>query len=197
MQPDISVLLMDDEPMSPIIQATVQILRQEGFHLDLVESVAQAVESYYQRFYDVFVLDIDMNDTEGDGLKVLKRFISLHNQTQVIMFSGAGTTPDWFEAANAHCFAYVAKDENDAIDLLIGHIRAATGARRRFRSAMRRERIFSRIRDHQKDWFGQNTAAVFSLFPDVRCRRCGHPSPASMLRQKTMACQRCGRFPLG
>ncbi len=139
MQSDqISVLLMDDEPMSPIIQATVQILRDEGFHADLVESIAQAVEAYYETFYDVFVLDIDMNDAEDDGVRVLKRFVSLHNQTRVIMFSGAGTIHDWFEAANAHCFAYVAKDENEAIDLLISHIRSAAQARGRIRSGMRK-----------------------------------------------------------
>lgn len=138
MQSDpISVLLMDDEPMSPIIQATVQIFREEGFHTDLVETIAQAVEAYYETFYDVFVLDIDMNDAEDDGVRVLKRFVSLHNQTRVILFSGAGTIHDWFEAANAHCFAYVAKDENEAIDRLISHIRSAARPRGRIRSGIR------------------------------------------------------------
>lgn len=140
----ISVLLMDDEPTSPIIQATVQILKEEGFEVDLVETMSQAVESYYQRFYDVFVLDIDMShrpdDQEGDGIKVLKRFISLHNQTRVIIFSGAGTVPHWFEAANAHCFAYVAKDESDSIDLLSAHIRSAVETRRKSRSVLRKEK---------------------------------------------------------
>ncbi|RLC18767.1 MAG: hypothetical protein DRI57_07945 [Deltaproteobacteria bacterium] len=79
----ISVLVMDDEPMSAIIQATVNQLRQEGFEVDLAETMTQAIESYYQKFYDVFVLDIDMSHRpdkeEGDGIRVLRRFISLHN----------------------------------------------------------------------------------------------------------------------
>jgi CheY-like chemotaxis protein len=135
----VSVLLMDDEPMSPIIQATLQLLRNEGFDTDLAESVREALEAYYEKFYDVFVLDIDMNDPESDGIRVLKRFISLHNQTKVIMFSGAGTKFDWFAAANAHCFAYIAKDENGATELLIRYIRSAaeTPPRRR-RSALQK-----------------------------------------------------------
>ncbi|OQX24709.1 MAG: hypothetical protein BWK80_19415 [Desulfobacteraceae bacterium IS3] len=138
-QNPVSVLLMDDEPMSPIIQATLQLLRDEGFDTDLAESVREAVEAYYEKFYDVFVLDIDMNDPEGDGIRVLKRFISLHNQTKVIMFSGAGTKFDWFAAANAHCFGYVAKDENGAIDLLIRYIRSvAETPPRRCRSVLRK-----------------------------------------------------------
>ncbi len=148
----ISVLLMDDEPMSTIIQATLQLLRDEGFDTDLAESVREAVEAYYEKFYDVFVLDIDMNDPEGDGIRVLKRFISLHNQTKVIMFSGAGTKFDWFAAANAHCFGYVAKDENGAIDLLIRHVRSvAEIPPRRHRSVLRKgicpQKIFLYCKD--------------------------------------------------
>lgn len=119
MNKNISVLLMDDEPSSEIIQVTADWLRQDGFSVDTAETMTQAIESYYEKLYDVFVLDIDMShipdEQEGDGVIVLKRFISLHNQTKVIMFSGAGTVPHWFEAANAHCYAYVHKNEKNSV----------------------------------------------------------------------------------
>ncbi|WP_341325713.1 response regulator [Methylotuvimicrobium sp. KM2] len=128
-----TVLFMDDEPANEIIVNARERMQEHGFEVDFVCTMSSAIEAYYQKYYDVFILDIDMShlpdDQEGDGVKVLKRFISLHNQTKVIMFSGAGTVQHWFAAANAHCFAYIAKDqqegEKDAIDLLIDAIQAA------------------------------------------------------------------------
>lgn len=129
----ITVLFMDDEPANDIIVNALERLREKGFEVDFVSTMSAAIEAYYQKFYDVFVLDIDMShlpdEQEGDGVKVLKRFISLHNQTKVILFSGAGTVQHWFAAANAHCFGYIGKDQQDgdldSIDLLINNIKAA------------------------------------------------------------------------
>lgn len=130
------ILFMDDEPASDIVVNAIERLRDAGFAVDFVQTMSEAIEAYYQKYYDVFVLDIDMShqahDQEGDGVKVLKRFISLHNQTRVILFSGAGTVQHWFQAANAHCYAYVHKLYNDpitgadSIDMLISQVRAAT-----------------------------------------------------------------------
>ncbi len=157
---------MDDEPMSAIIQATVTRLRQEGFEVDLAETMTQAIESYYQRFYDVFVLDIDMSHLpdkeEGDGIRVLKRFISLHNRARVIMFSGAGTVPHWFEAANAHCFAYIAKDESDSIGQLITCIGSAVSAAGRYRSMLRKMVCPRRILVYCKDELRKTAVSVIS-----------------------------------
>lgn len=130
------ILFMDDEPASDIVVNAIERLRDAGFVVDFVQTMSEAIEAYYQKYYDVFVLDIDMShqahDQEGDGVKVLKRFISLHNQTRVILFSGAGTVQHWFQAANAHCYAYVHKLYNDpitgadSIDMLISQVRVAT-----------------------------------------------------------------------
>lgn len=131
----VSILFMDDEPTSTIVEVALQRMKDQGYRVDFVDTMSQAIEAYYQHPYDVFVLDIDMShraeDLEGDGVQVLKRFVSLHNQTQVILFSGAGTVPHWFAAANAHCFAYIAKDEHDpaenkdSVDLLLEKIQQA------------------------------------------------------------------------
>lgn len=125
----VSILLMDDEIESPVIQAAVQYLQNQGFAVDTAHTMSEAIEAYYQRYYDVFILDIDMSmipdDQEGDGINVLKRFISLHNQTRVIMYSAAGRSPHWVAAANAHCFAYVHKAEPDALQHLTEYVRSS------------------------------------------------------------------------
>lgn len=128
-----SILFMDDEPSNDIVLNALEALRAEGYDVDFVDTMSAAIDAYYQKFYAVFILDIDMShlpdDQEGDGVKVLKRFISLHNQTRVILFSGAGTVEHWFAAANSHCFAYVAKDEQqdelNSIGLLVAKVREA------------------------------------------------------------------------
>jgi len=130
------ILFMDDEPTSDVVTNAVERLRAAGFVVDFVETMSEAIEAYYRQYYAVFVLDIDMShqatDQDGDGVRVLKRFVSLHNQTRVILFSGAGTEQHWFQAANAHCYAYVHKLDNDpgtgedSIDRLIRTVRAAT-----------------------------------------------------------------------
>ncbi|MGK5093681.1 response regulator [Deltaproteobacteria bacterium TL4] len=143
-----SVLFMDDQPSENIIERTCESIEQAGYSLDFVSTMSQAIEAYYHKFYDVFVLDIDMShlidEQEGDGVKVLKRFVSLHNQTKVIMFSGAGTVKDWFEAANAHCFAYVHKKE-DGIESLLKHIQQVTQFRAPSSSPLRKETCPSKI----------------------------------------------------
>ncbi len=126
------ILFMDDEPHKPIVQELQTALEDRGHTVDFVTTMSAAIESYYQCFYDVFILDIDMGadpeDAAGDGVAVLKRLISLHNQTRVIIFSGAGTVRHWFEAANSHCFAYVAKDEKAGIDKVVRMVDAAAEA---------------------------------------------------------------------
>lgn len=129
------ILFMDDEPASDVVINAVERLREAGFAVDFVETLDEAVDAYYRQYYAVFVLDIDMShqavDQEGDGVQVLRRFVSLHNGTCVILFSGAGTVQHWFQAANAHCHAYIHKlDEDpasggDSIDWLARKVREA------------------------------------------------------------------------
>lgn len=135
------ILFMDDEPASDIVANAVARLRRDGYLVDVVETLGEAIEAYYTRYYAVFILDIDMShqlvDEEGDGVQVLKRFVSLHNQTRVILFSGAGTVRHWFQAANAHCYAYIHKLDTDpetgedSIDRLLRKVRSAIEERPR------------------------------------------------------------------
>lgn len=141
----ISILFMDDEPTNTVIINALDRLNDQGFDVDYVSNMSSAIEAYYNKFYDVFVLDIDMAECpdgeEGDGVTVLKRFISLHNQTKVIMFSGKGSVQHWFDSTNAHCFGYVPKQDKrkgpngkdiDSIDILIETIQSAVDMNKPF-----------------------------------------------------------------
>ncbi|RLC18766.1 MAG: hypothetical protein DRI57_07940 [Deltaproteobacteria bacterium] len=67
------------------------------------------------------------------------------------MFSGAGTVPHWFEAANAHCHAYIAKDESDAVGQLITRIGFAVGDPGRSRPMLRKKSCPQRLLVYCKD----------------------------------------------
>lgn len=138
----IRILLMDDEPASPIIETALEFFKENGFEVDLTDTISKALDKYHEKYHDIFILDIDMSHTtdskENDGIHVLKRFISLHNQTKVIMFSAAGQVPEWFAAANAHCYGYIAKDENQACRKLIDMISRAVKEPRKRISSMKK-----------------------------------------------------------
>lgn len=112
-----SLLFMDDEPHSDLVGHALERLRARGWQVDFVETLGEAVAACYRRYYQVFILDIDMShqavDEDGDGVQILKGLMALHNQTRVILFSGAGTVSHWFQAANAHCHAYIHKLDRD------------------------------------------------------------------------------------
>lgn len=138
MNTPINILFMDDEPEQPVVINALNRLRDEGYEVDFFDTMSAAIQAYYDKYYDIFILDIDMHHVpdseEGDGIKVLKWFTSLHNQTKVIMFSGAGTVKHWFAAANTHCFGYVAKDEegsdSSSVGLLLNKVKQALASRK-------------------------------------------------------------------
>jgi len=129
---------MDDEPDSDVVSHAVERLRASGYQVDMIETLGEAVAACYRCDYRVFVLDIDMShqaiDEEGDGVQMLKRLMALHNQTRVILFSGAGTVNHWFQAANAHCHAYIHKLDRDpdsgadSVERLLHAVREAMDA---------------------------------------------------------------------
>lgn len=134
-EPTPSILFMDDEPNSDVVSHALERLRANGFQVDLIETLGEAVAACYRQHYQVFILDIDMShqavDEDGDGVQVLKGLMALHNQTRVILFSGAGTVKHWFQAANAHCHAYIHKLDRDpdsgadSVDRLLSAVRNA------------------------------------------------------------------------
>ncbi len=59
--PPLQILLMDDEPHQTLIRDARERLAQAGHQVDYVETIEAAIEAYYRKFYDLFILDIDMS----------------------------------------------------------------------------------------------------------------------------------------
>lgn len=122
--PNLSLLLMDDEIASAdVVEMTVKALQQTGFDVDTTARMSEAMEAFYQRYYRVFVLDIDMSFVadvqEGDGSLVARFLRTLDSDTKVIFFSARGQIQHWFAAANYHVFGYIHKNASRAIERLV------------------------------------------------------------------------------
>ncbi|MCK6510126.1 response regulator [Myxococcota bacterium] len=119
------VLLMDDEiASSPLLKQTVQALREAGFDVTETDRMSAAMDAFYQSYYHIFILDIDMSFVEdiqnGDGSDVARFFRALDSETNVIFFSARGKIRHWFAAANYHLFGYVFKSDGpDPIQKLV------------------------------------------------------------------------------
>lgn len=125
-----SVLLMDDEIASAdIVQYAIGALEQAGCEVSPVARMSEAMDAFYQRFYNVFVLDIDMSQLadvqEGDGTDVARFLQALDRDTRIIVFSARGDVHHWFAAANAHVYGYVFKNQENATETLVKMVQKA------------------------------------------------------------------------
>ena len=128
--PKRTILLMDDEIASaPLLKDAIQALRDAGFSVETTDRMSAAMDAFYQRYFHIFILDIDMSvvtDTrEGDGGDVARFLRALDSQTHVIFFSARGQAKHWFDAANYHLFGYVFKNGAGLQELVAMAERAA------------------------------------------------------------------------
>ena len=118
------VLLMDDEiGTADIVRYAVEGLEDAGFEVTVVSQMSAATSAFYERYFHVFVLDVDMSLVqdvqEGSGTDLGRFLRSLDASANVIVFSARGEVSDWFAAANHHLLGYVDKGEPDAIAKLV------------------------------------------------------------------------------
>ena len=84
--PDISVLIIDDEPS--ILKAVSMTLKQEHIAVTCADNGALALDILKANTFDLILLDIIMPDQ--DGFSILKVIRSSQNYTPVILLSGRG-----------------------------------------------------------------------------------------------------------
>ncbi len=85
-----SILLVDDE--SDIVVTLRSFLEEEGYHIDIARTGADALERIKEREYDAIFLDIRLPDIEG--LLVLERMAkSVHGLPVVILTGGMTFDP--------------------------------------------------------------------------------------------------------
>jgi DNA-binding response OmpR family regulator len=99
---DLNVLVVDDEPL--IRKLVIDILGDEGFHVDEAENSDACMDVLGKRRIDIILMDIQMPGT--DGMTTLKRLAEENYGVDVIMISGHGTIETAVEAVRfgAHDF---------------------------------------------------------------------------------------------
>ncbi len=100
-----SFLVVDDE--AGVRSALSGVLRDEGYHVDAVDSGEACLERVVQQPYDVIVLDIWLPGI--DGLATLRKLRDRRIEAQVLMISGHGNIESAVRAIKLGAFDFVEK----------------------------------------------------------------------------------------
>ncbi len=133
-----SILVVDDEP--DILELVRDILRDEGYEVDLAEDAESARAARRNRRPDLILLDIWMPDS--DGISLLREWSeSGTGDAPVIMMSGHGTMETAVEATRLGAYDFLEKPLSMA-KLLLTVRRALEAAElRRENIGLRREAL--------------------------------------------------------
>jgi two-component system nitrogen regulation response regulator NtrX len=100
-----SVLIVDDEP--GVRSALSGVLRDEGYHVDSVESGEACLDRIAREVFDVIVLDVWLPGI--DGIATLGRLRQMKADSEVVMISGHGNIESAVRAIKMGAFDFVEK----------------------------------------------------------------------------------------
>jgi two-component system nitrogen regulation response regulator NtrX len=103
--PRYSFLIVDDE--EGIRQSLTDVLQDEGYRVEAVESGEACLESLAKRKFDLVLLDIWLPGI--DGLQTLEQIQALESPPVVIMISGHGTIETAVRATKLGAFDFIEK----------------------------------------------------------------------------------------
>ena len=115
--PDRTLLLLDDD--APLRTRLGRALETRGFDMQLVGSVAEALQAVKARPPAFAVLDMRLED--GNGLKVVEAINDVRADARVIMLTGYGNIATAVAAVKAGAVDYLAKpaDADDVVRALL------------------------------------------------------------------------------
>lgn len=99
------ILIVDDD--KSLLRSLTDILKLEGYEVDISETGHEAIEKSKTRFYDLALLDIKLPDMEGTEL--LKMIDGHIPRTSKIIITGYPSTENAVEALNLEADAYLIK----------------------------------------------------------------------------------------
>jgi DNA-binding NtrC family response regulator len=99
------ILLVDDDRI--ILDSLGSFLRQDGYDVTAVATVAQAVDCLQAGRYDLVITDVSMPDR--DGFELLKHIRGQAPDVAVIMITGYGTIESAVEAVKLGAYDYLTK----------------------------------------------------------------------------------------
>ena len=99
------VLLVDDE--EEFVSALSERLMLRGIEVDSALNGEEALARLVEKEFEVVILDVLMPGL--GGLEVLKQIKSTHQNTQVILLTGHGSTREGIEGMRLGAFDYLIK----------------------------------------------------------------------------------------
>lgn len=102
---DVRILVVDDEEI--VSDSLKQILMEEGYTVDTAATGGQAIELFDQGGHHLAICDLKLPDM--DGLEVMRHMKDARPNTEVIVFTGHGTTTKAVEATKAGAFDFIDK----------------------------------------------------------------------------------------
>ena len=106
---DVGVLIVDDEPL--IRKSLFEILRIEGYRVQMAASGEEAVNLLSKAKADIVVTDLKL--PQMSGIDLLEKIKKITPQTEVILMTGYGTIESAVEAMKKGAFNYITKPIND------------------------------------------------------------------------------------
>lgn len=112
------ILIVDDE--SDIRNLIQGILEDEGYNIRQAGNAKHAYEKLSERVPDLVILDIWLQYSEHDGLKILENFKAQHPHLPVIMISGHGTIETAVTAIRNGAYDFIEKPfKTDRLILMV------------------------------------------------------------------------------
>lgn len=115
------ILLVDDEPL--VLEELQETLEFEGFDVQAVGSVAEALAACGAAHFDLVITDLKM--PHQGGLDLLRSLRDIQDAPRVFVLSGHGAESNREEATELGAYACFAKPVDP--DSLIGKIGEALG----------------------------------------------------------------------
>jgi DNA-binding NtrC family response regulator len=105
MEPTISILVVDDEQI--VLESVKKHLRDDGYSIQAVTSVREALVLMDQSRFDVVMTDLMMPHV--DGLELMQIIKERFPDVLVIMMTGYATISSASQAQQQGAFGYIAK----------------------------------------------------------------------------------------
>ncbi len=103
------ILIVDDEPL--IRESLYEILRIEGYRVQMAPSAEDALEQLKKNPVDIVVTDFKL--PKMTGLQLLEEIKNTYDEIEVILITGYGSIESAVEAMKKGAFDYITKPIND------------------------------------------------------------------------------------
>jgi len=104
---DKNILVIDDE--KDIRDSISGILNDEGYFSEMVKNSQEALSKIADNSYDVIILDVWLNDSELDGMQLLKELKKTDIEIPVIIISGHGNIEIAVDAIKNGAYEFIEK----------------------------------------------------------------------------------------